>query len=460
MASNPSSISGCTFWIDPSDQNNYTIAQYGAGPFSVYTELMNKMSTPTGVPFATGSALPNSTIDAVGPLYYPGETPSTVSVFPNGSPLLSNSSELVVDYNFNHNSNFTIITAINKVIHIPLNPMYFFIAPSSLAIGYFNSSIMTVTGNGSSWNSPGEVSDFPTSNALAKFLIVTATYSNNTLDTYINNTLYTTRTGPVAAFSNFYLGGKDGSYSAFNAMADFIIYNSSLNADQRVSVNRYLTEKYSILTAPPNIEVSIRPKVKENSVEYWWNPPHPSTISTFGVPITNYRLNYRYYVDDSTSNDSSIKIQADSRRFLLQFSNSIPGFLFSTSILCEHSTNTLNAGATTSYYRNVSTCTKPGLPTSPSFSNIAGNQYTISWTNPGNMGSGVQLGTVLTAYPLDVGNNLISSPNLLIKSSAPLDSTSANISLISGSNYKVLIQAVNDAGYSPKTLFTSTITVA
>lgn len=443
--SNPSSITGCTFWIDPSDSNAFIVDPHPDIPgYYVYTGLVNKMSTNNIVYY-------NSSFGCTGPIYLPGYNTSTLSYYANTVPLATSTHELLCHYDFNH-TNFTLFTVIDNAYFNNSSsntPLYFFFAPSSLAFGYYNSTLAIATGNGSSFYSPGFAPVSPSFNTSEKHVVFTATYSNNTLQTYINNSLCSSHSGSIGTFPQFHLGAHRGSNGGATMMSDFLIYNSSLNSDQRYSINKYLLQKYNIIADQPFIFP--RPKVKPTSIEFWWSKP-PS-VSTFNVPVTHYNLER---VISNNSNFSTF-VNSNINRFAIQ--NLTTGSLYNYRLFALNSNNLLNSNPV-SNYRSVYLSAPPDPPTNPSFSLISGNYYTISWTNPNSQNLYSQLGTNLTAYPLDGNGNLISTLNLLIRASAPTTFTNATMAFPSGSNYKVLIQAVNDAGYSAKTCFTSTISVA
>jgi hypothetical protein len=454
MASNPSSISGCTVWLDATDQSFCTFDNIPDFPSQTYYSTINDR-------LGNATLKVHSSINCIGPVLIPAGFifEYDFPYFYNGTsnPFTSYLSYSYLDYNFSHTSNFTIsfITSDTAFNQLDSNtPRFLFAAPSSIAFGTYNCNLLIATGDGTSWNSNGLVPYTPPQSLYYRYSAVTLNYASNTLNTFINGNLVASITGPVNSFSGLHFGSLNRENSGAFFLADFIIYNKSLSAAEQLGVETFLLQKYQIIGDAPY--AFPRPKVKENSLEFWWSVP-PS-VSTFNVPVSYYDI--QLYEKDGFENISSFLVSTSINRYRLD--NLSPAAQYSYRIVACNTNSKFNR-TPISFYSPVYTCTKPDPPSNPSFSNISGNVYSIGWTNPihaSNLGGGAQLGSVVTAYPLDGAGEILSSPNLLIKSSALLNNASVEITLTSGSNFKVGIQSVNDAGYSAKTTFTSTISVA
>lgn len=194
----------------------------------------------------------------------------------------------------------------------------------------------------------------------------------------------------------------------------------------------------SVPTAPI---LSVRPKVTNQTLEFYWRPPS----SDGGSPITSYLLS------DGTNNYTIT--QAGYTRLSGLVNNTPYSFTLAAS-----NTNGLGPVAE---FRTV----RPGFiaasPTAPSFSNFEGLKYAINWALPSSNGDSDLLGYVLTAVPLDASGELIAtSPARIRRSIVGSGRMSGTIPLTTNYNWKVLVQTVNDPGYSLPTCYTSTITLA
>lgn len=193
----------------------------------------------------------------------------------------------------------------------------------------------------------------------------------------------------------------------------------------------------------PGIPVlSVRPYATNQTLEFYWSPP----TSDGGSPITSYQLSDGVTPSTLTTGFGYAKVTG--------LTNDQPY----TYTLAASNANGLGEATP---FRTVRPGFKPGAPTLPSYSNFAGLKYGINWTLPSSNGDANLLGHTLTAIPLDASGELLpNSPAKIYKSVVGSDLQAGFISLTTNYNWKVLIQAVNDPGYSPATCYTSTITLA
>lgn len=192
---------------------------------------------------------------------------------------------------------------------------------------------------------------------------------------------------------------------------------------------------------PEAPEIFIRPDAQTSTLSFYWSPP----ASDGGSPITSYFLTDGTISETISPNPPFTHIQ----RGLTN------GQTYSFTLAASNSVGLGPSAA----FRSVKPGLPPDPPSIPSFTNLGNYQYQIGWTNPANDGGATPLGTCLTAIPLDSSGNLIttSTNNYILKSVIGASTTQGTITLTDFYDYKVLIQTVNDPGYSPARLYTSSI---
>ncbi len=190
-----------------------------------------------------------------------------------------------------------------------------------------------------------------------------------------------------------------------------------------------------------------RPTATNQTLEFWWNPP----VSDGGSPITSYIL---------TDGTNTFNLDSNARYYRAQ--GLANGTIYPFTIAAS---NAIGSGAPVAF-RAVQPGLKPDPPLNLTYSSIntSNTDYLITWTNPTNVGQATLNRVFLQAYPVD-GNGvpITTSTNLIVKRTmfggAAGETQSRIVPLISGYNYKVLVQTINDPGYSLPTAYTSTITL-
>lgn len=192
------------------------------------------------------------------------------------------------------------------------------------------------------------------------------------------------------------------------------------------------------MSAPSIPRIRNRPKAMDQSLQFFWNPP--ASGSVLGYTLSDGTNTY-------TPSSSPYTVTGLTNGQLYSFS------LLATN---EHGNSPI------AYFTPVRPGLYPDPPTDVS-ATYSGPWATITWTNPVNTGETDLLGTVLTAIPLS-NNQLIADKTQYVRQCVvPPSLTSANLflsSLQSNVQYKVLVQSVNDPGYSRRTSYTSTIGTA
>ena len=193
------------------------------------------------------------------------------------------------------------------------------------------------------------------------------------------------------------------------------------------------------MSAPSAPLIFVRPDAKNQSLEFFWNPP----ASDGGSPVTSYTLT-----------DGSIAETIAASEGYTRLAGLTNGQSYSFTLAASNA-NGLGASAA---FRTVQPGNPPDAPTSLSTTDAGSSTYNISWTNATNTGGASLLGTVLTAIPLDSNDNLdFANSNAFIKQSVGITLETAKLPLTSPYGYRVLVQNVNDPGYSPPIAYTSTI---
>lgn len=192
-------------------------------------------------------------------------------------------------------------------------------------------------------------------------------------------------------------------------------------------------------TVPSQPNIFIRPDAGDQILQFFWSPPD----SDGGSAITSYVLT-----------DGTITQTLPSNFGYYRLGGLINGQNYSFTLAAS---NAIGLGLAASF-RTVQPGTIPDAPTNLSTASAGGSSYQISWTNAVNTGGASLLGTVLTAIPVDSNDQPdYANSNAFIRQSVDKSLQSAIIPLTSSYNYKVLVQNVNDPGYSPPLLFTSTL---
>ena len=223
----PTTITGCTFWVD------------GADPLG------------TGTPPSDGTSL-STWYDKSGSGYNAiASSAATVktNIQNSKSIVRFNSNIYNVTYPSFPHSGYTFFT----VMYLSTNTGSYsrLINGSSgdgyLFIGTSGSSVATFNGNGG-WNDTSPNS--PTINNYQAWCIVAVTVGSSVLTPYVNGTAQNTKTGTTAAFSNFIIGSYSGqAYSG--DIGDLIVYNSVLTTTQRQQVEGYLAWKWGLQASLP-----------------------------------------------------------------------------------------------------------------------------------------------------------------------------------------------------------------
>ena len=197
-------------------------------------------------------------------------------------------------------------------------------------------------------------------------------------------------------------------------------------------------------SVPGTPVIQPRPTATNQTLEFWWSPP----VSDGGSPITSYIL---------TDGTNTFNLPPSGYYRAQGLAN---GTIYPFTIAAS---NAIGVGAYVPF-RAVQPGFKPDPPVNLTFSSIntSNTDYLITWTNPANVGQATLNRVFLQAYPLDTnGSTITTSTNLIVKRTmfggAAGENQSRIVPLISGYNYKVLVQTINDPGYSLPTSYTSTI---
>ena len=222
-------------------------------------------------------------------------------------------------------------------------------------------------------------------------------------------------------------------------------YTFKIAASNSIGLGSYSTYNAATFAAIPGlVTIYIRPEALQSSLDFWYDG-----ASSNGSSITQYQ-----FTDGTITSNVSSSVAP----YRYELKGLTTGTSYSFTIAASNAAGLGPANP----FRTVIPGLLPSAPTSPSYSLLVTNKYLISWTLPVSDGGATLLGFVLTGYPLDASENIIDNdPSILIKVSVLGATTTEGDITLSNSypKWKVLVQAVNDPGYSPATCFTSTITL-
>ncbi len=187
-----------------------------------------------------------------------------------------------------------------------------------------------------------------------------------------------------------------------------------------------------------------RPDVNDKQLEFWWSAP----VSDGGAPITSYILS-------DTGNSLSYTLPVTDYYNLTGLTN---GTTYSFTLAASNA----NGLGETAFFTPVQPGIEPGPPSLVSATAVGSNGYQLVFTNPSDLGSNTRLlGTLLTGIPLDANSNLSTNSSLYIYRSLEGGLSgalqTAFITLTNQFNYRILLEAVNDPGYSLTKVYTSTL---
>jgi hypothetical protein len=222
-------------------------------------------------------------------------------------------------------------------------------------------------------------------------------------------------------------------------------YTFKIAASNSIGLGSYSTYNAATFASVPGIvTIYIRPEALQSSLDFWYDGANSN-----GSAITQYQ-----FTDGTITSNVSSSVAP----YRYELKGLTTGTSYSFTIAASNAAGLGPANP----FRTVIPGLLPSAPTSPSYSLLATNKYLISWTLPVSDGGATLLGFVLTGYPLDASENIIDNdPSILIKVSVLGATTTEGDITLSNSypKWKVLVQAVNDPGYSPATCFTSTISL-
>jgi hypothetical protein len=201
-------------------------------------------------------------------------------------------------------------------------------------------------------------------------------------------------------------------------------------------------------TVPDAPQIRIRPKVNEVSLEFFWAPP----LSDGGDSITSYQL---YDLGNSLSNDISAPATTG---FVGGLTTGTP---YSFSITAS---NSIGQGPAVEF-RTVQVGIKPAGPSNvflrPESSSTATLFYTLPGTyatDPGNFPTTPGLLATVVCAPEEIaGKTQNPAKNFVQKQSQFPNYSTQTIEVTPGNDYKFIVRAVNDPGYSPLPRFPASI---
>ena len=178
------------------------------------------------------------------------------------------------------------------------------------------------------------------------------------------------------------------------------------------------------MSAPGPPVLQPRPRTSTGTARFWWSPP----LSDGGSAITGYRLSY----------DSTQISVGNGGSYML--SGLTDGVDYAFSLAAENA----NGFGPEAYFRVVQCGNKPSAVTAATYTSDASGSFTASWTIPTSDGGAAIRWNVATCTPINPTNGSIVKVTLPGGAANSYQFTGLD-PLIS---YQVLIQAVNDPGYS------------
>jgi hypothetical protein len=414
--SNPSSITNCTFWIDPTFTSGYTIANGTVSSISRLNSRMNSnqyyITQNSRYPFITSNSVLNNNTA----MYWDG----------TGYGIMGGTN---FGWSNGSSSGHTLAAVFHSVSTSTQRQIFARAGSASFAFGTdSNGSAFGVNDNANGgFNKPYV-------NGLSNTVILIAVYENSNTSLYANNIQQSTITQVPNNYNYWDVGdatsyGIPGTYTGY--IGDIITYDKPLTSSERIGLYKYLVRKWAFSFNPANVPSPYRqPLVLPSFLQFWWTPP----------PVTEAEDIITYRVTDGT-----ISSFTQPSQLTATFSDLTPGTSYSFGV----SYSTTAGYSQTSYFRPVSTCSQPDPPTNPSYTSVGGDGYVLSWSNPTFTGNGALLGTCLSFIP--------STGPVSKLSALGSDTTERFLYLPQGSSFTVAFQSVNDCCYSVPT-YLSTIT--
>lgn len=182
---------------------------------------------------------------------------------------------------------------------------------------------------------------------------------------------------------------------------------------------------------PP--QISIRPEVSDQTIQLSWKPP----LHTGASPIIAYEL-----FDES----KFIRLPKEARSYTATGLRNGVNYTFSIVAI-----NTNGFGDEV-YFRTVQPGSKPSVVTDQTYTTDPNGTLSISWTPPKEDGDSTIRWNVVSCHPID------SKAKTISKSLYGEANTAGHVTGLDPTKaYQVIIQAVNDPGYSPPISYLDTI---
>jgi hypothetical protein len=241
----PRSLSGCVLWLDADDP--YTLFSDAAGT-TLATTTVNawKDKSANALLFAGGTSGPtlikSTTVNSRPYLSFNG----TSNYLLNTSMSVSQPYTIyVVGY-----ATASAASTYYRILHgLSAGSVNF-----NLVIGALAGNVAMFIGNASSWNDVNAI--VPATTSINVWVIYSATVTGGTLNSFLNGTACTSKTGNIAStISGFNIGGGQSStgYSTTQPfqgyVGEILMYNYVLSASQRQQVEGYLAWKWGMTSS-------------------------------------------------------------------------------------------------------------------------------------------------------------------------------------------------------------------
>ena len=241
----PRSLSGCVLWLDADDP--YTLFS-DAGGTTLATTTVNawKDKSASALLFAGGTSGPtlikSTTVNSRPYLSFNG----TSNYLLNTSMSVSQPYTIyVVGY-----ATASAASTYYRILHgLSAGSVNF-----NLVIGALAGNVAMFIGNASSWNDVNAI--VPATTSINVWVIYSATVTGGTLNSFLNGTACTSKTGNIAStISGFNIGGGQSStgYSTTQPfqgyVGEILMYNYVLSASQRQQVEGYLAWKWGMTSS-------------------------------------------------------------------------------------------------------------------------------------------------------------------------------------------------------------------